>query len=572
MARKGRGNSAYVVVSLLIFFGLLYNRCIYHAAVSHYAVHFSGVAQPRTTKSAADFTANKLITENFRLGAAPGRRVVPTAPSIPAVSVAVPDYEVFVVASPEYSPLSWDEDDPYVCLFEQGETSPAIPVGVLPFPDRSLFKCEYPGNARRRKVTKQPILTLSSSLINFTSSPKNSQPPLLQWNFLAYDSITTENDVVLFVKGVNNRQGINRNPSEFRCVFFLGDETIKTNVTSSIQEVFRCKLPEFPAGKQLIKVSLEIVGPNPVIVPTVTFYNPPLHLAEPGNRAGKSKLCAATMVYNVAKNLKEWVMYHSRIGVERFILYDNNSDDELPQTVKNLVHQQQQEGIDITTYFWPWPKTQESGFSHSTVYANSSCSWMIFTDVDEFLYSKSWDDFKEPSRSLLRSVLPETGDVAQLSVPCLEFGPSNRTSHPPAGVTQGYNCRRRRDNRHKSIVLLDAVDSSLANVIHHFELKPGFKTAKVKLEDMAVNHYKYQAWPEFKAKFRRRVSAYVIDWTRQENPNSNDRTPGLGYRPVEPEGWPMRFCEVYDEGLKLLTRRWFGVESPAGLRLAWQSR
>nr|GMD10935.1 glycosyltransferase family 92 protein Os08g0121900-like [Ipomoea batatas] len=582
MARKGRGNSAYVVVSLFIFFGLLYNRCIYHAAVSHYAVPFSGVSQPRTTKSAAEFTANKLITENFRLGAggaAPGRRVISTAPAIPAVAVAVPDWEVFVVASPEYSPLNLDEDDPYMCLFEQGETSPAIPVGVLPFPDRSLFKCESPRSARRRKVNKQPILTLSSSLINFSSPPENSQPSLLQWNFIAYDSITTEDDVVLFVKGVNNRQGINRNPTELRCVFFHGDETInavKTAVTSSIQEVFRCKLPEFPVGKkQLIKVSLEIVGPNPIIVPTVAFYNPPLHLpepeteprTEPGNK--KSKLCAATMVYNVAKNLKEWVMYHSQIGVERFILYDNNSDDELRQTVKNLL---QQQGIDVTTYFWPWPKTQEAGFSHSTVYANSSCKWMIFTDVDEFLYSKSWDDFHAPSQSLLGSVLPETGDVAQLSVACLEFGPSNRTSHPPAGVTQGYNCRRKKENRHKSVVLLDGVDFSLVNVIHHFKLKMGFKTVKVKLEDMAVNHYKYQAWPEFKAKFRRRVSAYVMDWTRRENPNSNDRTPGLGYRPVEPEGWAMRFCDVYDEGLKSLTRRWFGVESPAGLRLAWQSR
>lgn len=571
MARKGRRNSAYVVVPLFIFFGLLYHRCIYNAAVSYYAVPVYGVTQPRTTTSAAEFAANRLISEEF---SAPGRRVIPAANSIPAVSIAVPDWQVFVVVSPEYSPLSWDEDDPYVCLFEKGDTSPAVPAGVLPFPDRSLFKCEYPEWARRRKLTKQPILTRSSSLINF---PANA-PPLIQWNFLVYDSITTEDDVVLFVKGVNNRQGINRKPTEFRCVFFTGDETtnaVKTEVTSSIQEVFRCNRPELPAGKQHIKVSLEIIGPNnPIIVPSVAFYNPPRHLPAAADR--KSQLCAATMVYNVAKNLKEWVMYHSSIGVERFILYDNNSDDELEQTVKNLVLQQ---GFDITTYFWPWPKTQEAGFSHSTIYANSSCTWMIFTDVDEFLYSRSWDDINSPSRSLLRSVLPnlETptmsgGNVAQLSIACLEFGPSNQTSHPPAGVTQGYNCRRLRDNRHKSIVLLDGVDHSLLNVIHHFELKPGFKTVKVKLEDMVVNHYKYQAWSEFKAKFRRRVSAYVIDWTRQVNPNSNDRTPGLGYRPVEPEGWPMRFCEIYDNGLKLLTQRWFGGESPAGSRLAWQSK
>ncbi|KAL3617733.1 hypothetical protein CASFOL_038054 [Castilleja foliolosa] len=30
------------------------------------------------------------------------------------------------------------------------------------------------------------------------------------------------------------------------------------------------------------------------------------------------------------------------------------------------------EGFDISTYTWRWPKTQESGFSHSAIYAQNS--------------------------------------------------------------------------------------------------------------------------------------------------------------------------------------------------------
>lgn len=85
-----------------------------------------------------------------------------------------------------------------------------------------------------------------------------------------------------------------------------------------------------------------------------------------------------------------------------------------------------------------------------------------------------------------------------------------------------------------------------------------------------VNHYKYQAWSEFKSKFRRRVSAYVVDWRETMNLQSNDRTPGLGVEPVEPKGWKEMFCDVRDEQLKLLNQRWFGSQTEKGLKMAWE--
>ncbi|XP_060170933.1 glycosyltransferase family 92 protein Os08g0121900-like [Lycium barbarum] len=403
---------------------------------------------------------------------------------------------------------------------------------------------------------------------------------MLRWTFLAYDSLTTDDDVVLFVKGLNNRQGINRDPNEFNCIFgYEGNMVIRTNVTSSVQEVFRCNRPDLTVfGKgERVMVSIEVVLPVRVVVPSVAYYNKPRKLGS-NEKSERARLCACTMVYNVGKVLKEWVLYHSRIGVEKFVLYDNASDDDLGQVVDELV----QEGYDVKTYFWLWPKTQEAGFSHSAIYAKDSCSWMMYIDVDEFVYSPLWSNVSRPSISLLHSLLRNPKNlqdpslvkrqVAEVSIPCYEFGPSNRRSHPIMGVTQGYNCRRKMENRHKSIVYLDAIDHSLLNVIHHFKLKQGYKEKKVNVREMAVNHYKFQAWPEFKAKFRRRVSAYVIDWTKELNPRSNDRTPGLGFSPVEPKGWPMKFCEVYDNGLRDLTRRWFARKAPmpSRYRMAWQ--
>lgn len=405
-----------------------------------------------------------------------------------------------------------------------------------------------------------------------------------------YDSFTTDDDVVLFVKGMNTRQGVNRNDTEFRCVFDNGDNVIKTAVTSSSQEVFRCQRPNLTSvittptlggfeKQEPVKVALEVVENNHV-VPSLAYYTPRRTLA--GGTANSPQLCACTMVYNVAEVLKEWVMYHSKIGVEKFILYDNGSDDELGKVVKELVR----EGYDVETLFWLWPKTQEAGFSHCALRAKDSCKWMTYVDVDEFVYSPAWSLMPEPSNMLLQRFLPQqepiidnndidheeaADQIGQIMIACYEFGPSHQKSHPAKGVMQGYNCRRRLENRHKSIVRLDAIHDSLLNVIHHFHLKEGFKVKRMNVLEAVVNHYKFQAWPKFKAKFRRRVSAYVVDWTVTENARSNDRTPGLGFTAVEPEGWSDKFCEVYDNRLKNLTRRWFGIEdSPSDYHMVWQ--
>ncbi|KAI4997969.1 hypothetical protein ZWY2020_053311 [Hordeum vulgare] len=175
---------------------------------------------------------------------------------------------------------------------------------------------------------------------------------------------------------------------------------------------------------------------------------------------------------------------------------------------------------------------QEAGFSHSAATHQSSCKWVAFIDVDEFIFSPNWKGSEKPSKSMLQAIVPVDPDVGQVYLPCFDFAPSGQTSHPQEGVIQGYTCRLKKILRHKSLVLLDAVDHSLENAIHHFTLKAGFRS--IWNMQARVNHYKYQAWSEFKYKFKRRVSAYVADWRDPINLESADRAPGLGVDGVEP--------------------------------------
>ncbi|KAF9611961.1 hypothetical protein IFM89_037213 [Coptis chinensis] len=485
-------------------------------------------------------------------------------------SILFPDWEVVVVFSPEYE----DADDTFTCVFQNNDTSPAISSGILPFNKRATFKCILPNRVRRYRPFYQPIFTTASHPISFPT--KSEMPELFRWNFLAYETLSTENDVILFVKGVNKHQGMNHVPENLHCVFSNGD---KTPVISSVQEVFRCHHPSYRKNieedEKYIKVSLEISeNNNRLVVPSVAYYAPPAQ-RRTVEKKEKSLICACTMVYNVAKFLKEWVVYHSNIGVEKFFLYDNGSDDELEKVVNEVLER----GYRVETILWPWTKTQEAGFSHCATYANDTCTWMMYIDVDEFIFSPKWLSAPHPSSHMLTSFLPKKRpnahvsilpQIGQVMIMCYEFGPSNQRVHPVKGVMQGYTCRTRIEQRHKSIVLLDAIDVSLLNVIHHFELENGYRVKKLSSEEGVVNHYKYQAWSEFKTKFRRRVSAYVVDWKQEVNPKSKDRTPGLGFEPVEPKGWINKFCDVQDYRLKNVTQRWFGLGSSSGYKMAWQ--
>ncbi|KAM0945180.1 putative Glycosyltransferase family 92, nucleotide-diphospho-sugar transferase [Dioscorea sansibarensis] len=471
-------------------------------------------------------------------------------PSIDAV--LFPDWETLILLPLGSPPPS----NPISCHFPNGVISPAVPSGVIPSSGRSTLRCPIPPVARRY---------LSSPQIPGAAPPSE----LLRWNKLVYESISTPDDVIVFSKGINNRrQGVNLPASDLRCVFLSGDAVAAfTPVTSSVQEVFRCPHPNLsPSSGDALRVSLQLHG-DPRLFPSLATYKP---FSRKPNPAAQNKtrplVCACTMVRDAAKFLGEWVTYHSAIGVDRFIIYDNGSEDDLGSAINRLVL----EGHDVSTVLWPWAKTQEAGFSHCAAAHRDSCEWMAFIDVDEFLFSPAWARSVQPNRTMVRSILPaepESDRVGQVSVSCRDFGPSGMKEHPRKGVTQGYTCRARAEERHKSVVLLRAVTRSLVNHVHHFGLGEGWRSESVRSKRVVVNHYKFQAWPEFRTKFRRRVSAYVADWRDEINMNSKDRTPGLGSEPVEPVGWERWFCEVKDTGLMELNRKWFGLGQG---RMAWE--
>ncbi|XAR64995.1 hypothetical protein NMG60_11008920 [Bertholletia excelsa] len=385
------------------------------------------------------------------------------------------------------------------------------------------------------------------------------------WEAVAYAATLDKNTAVVFVKGLNLRPDRESNPTHFTCHFGLrnwdreGSYILTTKAITAAQEVVRCSLPRRirmnPSKAQGVRVTIGVTphvhhrARDPVLMPSVAkIFN-----SEVEGRK-KYELCVCTMVWNQASALQEWVTYHAWLGIERWFIYDNNSDDGIKEVIEEL----QLEDYNVSRDVWPWIKTQEAGFSHCALRSRDECNWVGFMDVDEFYYfpiptrNQKSKNLGFPGQNSLKTLVANfsSTSIAEIRTACHSFGPSGLSSPPSHGVTVGYTCRLQSPERHKSIVRPEALDLTLLNVVHHFRLRKGFGYLNLPQSTAVINHYKYQVWETFRAKFFRRVATYVADWQENQNEGSRDRAPGLGTEAIEPPNWRLQFCEVWDTGLR----------------------
>ncbi|KAL7149042.1 hypothetical protein ABFS83_05G013100 [Erythranthe nasuta] len=425
---------------------------------------------------------------------------------------------------------------------------------------RSVLRCPLP-SLNYSNVVKLQRVDKNRVLAEKSNGFLRRNQTVKSWENIAYEAaLDGDTDTaVVFVKGLNLRPGRESDPSRFSCHFGFGHKnpifTLSTKALAVAQEVVRCPFPE--SIEQNLEKGIRVtVGFNrahkPVLLPSVA------KIFRPGptfSSAEKHDLCVCTMVWNQASAIREWIKYHSWLGVEKWFIYDNNSEDG----IEGIVQELNQENHNVTRFLWPWIKTQEAGFSHCALKAKSQCNWISFMDVDEYFYFPYSTPKHQQFRSLghapqnsLRDLVANFSrtNIGEIRTSCHSFGPSGLDAPPPQGVTVGYTCRLQSPERHKSIVRPDALDSTLLNVVHHFRLREGFEYLNLPQSAAVINHYKYQVWGVFRAKFYRRVATYVADWRENQNEGSRDRAPGLGTKAIEPSDWSKKFCEVWDTGLR----------------------
>jgi hypothetical protein len=220
-----------------------------------------------------------------------------------------------------------------------------------------------------------------------------------------------------------------------------------------------------------------------------------------------SYLSVCAIYRDEADYLREWIEFHRLVGVERFFLYDNASEDHHREVLAPYL-------ADGTVVLKEWPlfPGQSQAYDDCLAERRESSRWIAFIDLDEFLFS--------PTGRPVAELLPEYERWPAVGVNWAAFGTSGHRTPPPGLVIENY-LHRRRDGapRHKQIKsIVDPKRAARSLSPHHFRYVDGFAvdenrspidkppratTSEVSFSLLRVNHYWTRSAEEWSRKLTR---------------------------------------------------------------------
>jgi hypothetical protein len=142
---------------------------------------------------------------------------------------------------------------------------------------------------------------------------------------------------------------------------------------------------------------------------------------QPRDRHGNNFIAICAIMKNEARGVLEWIAYHRVLGIDKFFLFDNKSDDGVFDLLKPLID------AGIVEYFdWPKNPGQVEAYTHYAQMYPDNYTWTAYIDLDEFI-----NYFGDSS---FRDWVSKFEDSAGIAIQWINFGPSGHDSRP-AGLT-----------------------------------------------------------------------------------------------------------------------------------------
>lgn len=204
------------------------------------------------------------------------------------------------------------------------------------------------------------------------------------------------------------------------------------------------------------------------------------------------------------RNLREWLVYHTLLGVEAFIVYDNESRIPIRETLAPFLRNGFLKVVEISG-----KNMQLTAYDHALREFGRATRWMGFIDLDEFIVPQTTDD--------LRHFLLDYEAHAGLAVNWVTYGSSGHVKRPNGLMIENYTGRLELDcavNYHiKSIVKPDCTLRSTSP--HSFAYRPGCFAVNPDGVPIAtafsppchdrirINHYFFRSQEEFEEKIKR---------------------------------------------------------------------
>ena len=213
-------------------------------------------------------------------------------------------------------------------------------------------------------------------------------------------------------------------------------------------------------------------------------------------------LAVGAIFRDEARYLPEWIAFHRRQGVERFYLYENNSNDDWEAALAPF-------SDVVELRHWPDHPGQFSAYSDCLQRHRQDTRWIAFIDVDEFLFS--------PTGRSLPDVLSRFSGVPAVVANWRIYGTNGHEVPPKGSVIDNYPIPEPDHdpvNLHVKSIVFPSMTSSLVQNPHSFRYYAravGEDETPVSgcLRDpptadlLRVNHYITRSRQEWAAKLRR---------------------------------------------------------------------
>jgi hypothetical protein len=242
--------------------------------------------------------------------------------------------------------------------------------------------------------------------------------------------------------------------------------------------------------------------------------------------AKRAYLSMCTIYRDQAPLLREWIEFHRLVGVERFFLYNNSSQDEHREVLAPYVR----EGL-VVIHDWPveFPPALVTAFNHCLAEHGDESRWIAFLDLDEYLFS--------PTLEPLPAVLPAYERHAGVGAVSLQFGTSGHVTQPPGLIIENFLYRWHPPEMSAVKSIVDPTRTERCRNAHWFLHPQGlpvdeqhhpleeWRSPAPSFEKLQINHYVYMSRETAEEKFQRWATSAKPrprGWFQRELEKRND--------------------------------------------------
>jgi len=250
----------------------------------------------------------------------------------------------------------------------------------------------------------------------------------------------------------------------------------------------------------------------------------------------RKRLAVCAIFENVAAHLPEWLAYHKVVGVEHFVLYDNDSADDPARVIRALPLAEH-----VTLIRWRQRPGQLAAYRHFIDIFAPGFEWAAFLGVEDFLLPVAADN--------VLGSLDFLDGAAAVVVSRRVFAPLASPEQRSGLVIEMHDRRAGDDfpaNRHVRVIARCRDLQDVGAVPHEFRLNGSvFDTAgrlapNAAVQDLpcyrnlTVNHYCLGAREDWLARVRQDYAAASADGAGGDLVAALSEVPDTGIRAFAP--------------------------------------